>query len=339
MIEEANLVYIVILNWNGWQDTIECIESLLKLNYPNYRIVVCDNYSQDNSIGEIQEWSVSKQIDVEYIEYDPNLKSGFPEKVNVKTSSNRGITLIQTGENRGFAGGNNIGIRYSLFDDSCQYVWILNNDTVVESGSLSALVERSQADSRIGICGSKLLYYDEPLKVQAWGGAKYNKWIGAVSTLGFCESSDKKVDTQEIEKLMDYVVGASMLVSRSFLTEIGLMNEEYFLYAEEIDWIARSKHRYQLGYADRSIVYHKEGKSIGTNTKERFVSYIGDYYIKRSALIYTKKYAKLSLPSIYLAMIVAILNRFKRFQFDRALMIFILLFNHNYLPVQVQKVK
>ena len=323
-------VYIVILNWNGWQDTIECIESLLKLNYENYRIVVCDNYSRDGSIEKIQKWSISEQIEGEYIEYNSNSELWLSEKVNVQISSNRGITLIQTGDNRGFAGGNNIGIRYSLFDPSCQYVWILNNDTVVEPGSLSALVERSQADSNIGICGSKLLYYDEPLKVQAWGGAKYNKWIGATRTLGFCESSDKKVDTQDIEESMDYVVGASMLVSRSFLTEIGLMNEEYFLYAEEIDWIARSKHRYRLGYADKSIVYHKEGKSIGLNTKEGLSSYIGEYYGKRSILIYTKKYEKLLLPFIYGGMIIAILNRFRRFQFDRALMIFMLLIDHNY---------
>jgi GT2 family glycosyltransferase len=129
-----------------------------------------------------------------------------------------------------------------------------------------------------------------------------------------------------------------MLVSRNFLNEIGLMNEEYFLYCEEIDWITRARGKYILGYADNSIVYHKEGAAIGLNTKKNTSSYVGEYYGKRSVLLYTIKYKKTMLLTVYLGMIIAILNRCRRLQFDRAWMILMLLINCNYKPQKIQNI-
>ena len=301
------LVSVIILNWNGYQDTIQCLESILKLDYDNYRIVVCDNGSTDGSIEQIESWCKDNQIDL--------------------VNSDRYMTLIQTGKNLGFAGGNNIGIRHALLDRQCKYVWILNNDTIVEPNSLSALVSKCERDSHIGICGSKLIYHHDRSKVQAWGGGRYNKWSGISQHIGAHQPSNLDVDIESIEKSIDYIIGASMLVSHSFLETVGLMNEEYFLYFEELDWIARSGDRYRLGYCHDSIIYHKEGASTGLNSSQSKGSSMTDYHAKRSLLIYTRNYAPYALPIIYLNLVMVVFKRLIHGEYHRALTILRIIFS------------
>jgi GT2 family glycosyltransferase len=304
------LVSIIILNWNGYEDTIQCLESILKLEYDNYRIVVCDNDSADGSLDRIESWWKDKQTDLA----NPG-------------NSNEYMTLIQTGKNLGFAGGNNIGIRHALLDRECKYVWILNNDTIVEPNSLSALVSKCNLDSDIGICGSKLIYYHDRSKVQAWGGGRYNKWSGISQHIGANQASNLDIDPESIEQNIDYIIGASMLVSRRFLETIGLMNEEYFLYFEELDWIARAGNRYSLGYCHDSIVYHKEGASTGLNGSQANGSRMTDYHAKRSLLIYTRTYAPYALPFIYLNLVMVVFKRLIHGEYYRALTIFRVIFS------------
>jgi GT2 family glycosyltransferase len=315
------LVSVIILNWNGYQDTIQCLESILKLEYANYRIVICDNGSTDGSVDRIELWCKDRQIDLANLESNPD-------------SQHKYITLIQIGKNLGFAGGNNIGIRHALLDRECKYVWILNNDTIVEPRSLSALVAKCdcrgtlrERHSNIGICGSKLIYEHDRSKVQAWGGGKYNKWSGISQHIGAHQPSDLDVDVESIEQSLDYIIGASMLVSRSFLETIGLMNEEYFLYFEELDWIARSKNRFSLGYCHDSIVYHKEGASTGLNGIQSKGSSTTDYHAKRSLLIYTRNYAPYALPIIYLNLVMVVCKRLIHGEYDRALTILMIIFS------------
>src|SRR5689334_13312211 len=123
-------VSVVLLNWNGWKDTIPCVESLRQLGYANVQIVVVDNASTDES--------------------EERIRAACPD-----------VTLLQSGANRGFAGGNNVGIRYAL-EHSADYVWLLNNDTLVRPNTLSALVARAESDPRIGFVGSKILYASRP---------------------------------------------------------------------------------------------------------------------------------------------------------------------------------
>jgi GT2 family glycosyltransferase len=303
------LVSVIILNWNGYQDTIECLESILKLEYANYRIVVCDNDSADGSLEQIESWCKDRQIDLEH-----------PD------NSNKYMTLIQTGKNLGFAGGNNVGIRQALLDRECKYVWILNNDTIVEPNALSALVSKCDLDSNIGICGSKLIYHHDRSKVQAWGGGRYNKWSGISQHIGAHQPSNLDIDIESIEQNIDYIIGASMLVSRSFLETIGLMNEEYFLYFEELDWIARAGDRYSLGYCHDSIVYHKEGASTGLNASQSGSS-MTDYHAKRSLLIYTRNYAPYALPIIYTNLVMVVFKRLIHGEYYRALTILRIIFS------------
>ena len=208
-------VYIIILNYNGWADTIECLESVLRNDYPNYQVIVIDNNSPNNSMEYIKAWAegkldvwvkpehplrhlsfppVKKPIPYVYYTREGAEKGGDPDlEKRMEQNNPEGITtkypliFIQTGENLGFAGGNNVGIRYSLAEGDFEYIWLLNNDTVIEQNSLSKLVEKAEKykkeERKVGIIGSKLLYYDNPKIIQGIGGM-YNKWFAVGKHLG-----------------------------------------------------------------------------------------------------------------------------------------------------------
>ncbi len=298
----CDCIYIIILNWNGWKDTIECLESVFRSEYPLFRVIVCDNYSFDNDLKRIHQWAEEMFMDDKRMN-ESDKKSCLIKKPLSVSCYNRylaenggnekedsGLILIQTGANLGFAGGNNVGIRYALKRNDFKYVWLLNNDTIIQPDTLTQLVNRMEKDPAIGICGSTLLYYSDPQKVQAHGGATYNSWLGIPKHIGIFKDKNELLDNEKIERKMDYVVGASMLVSKSFLNDIGLMGEEYFLYREELDWATRAKGKYKLGYAEGSIVYHKEGKSVGSSPDLKYKSLQSEYYSNLSTLKYACKF-------------------------------------------------
>jgi len=280
-------VYILVLNWNGWRDTIECLESLLKLEYPNYQIVIIDNGSTDESVSQLSLW-----------------KERHPE-----------VVLLETGNNLGYAGGNNFGLRYVLEKGDFDYVWILNNDTVVETKALFYLVQRMQEEPKAGICGSAVLHYERRDVIWALGGI-YDKWFAQAFHL----MGDQKYDPDyleknltKIEKKMSYVVGASVLVSRKFLEEVGLMAEDYFLFFEEIDWATRARRKFSLILAPRSVVYHKGGASLKRREGKqngRF-SLVFDQYTTRNRLRFTLKFYPYLLPILYLSILGYIIDRIR----------------------------
>ncbi len=330
--QEYPLVYIIILNWNGWADTIECLESVFRSNYSRFRVIVCDNGSTDGSLGYIKAWAKG-HLDSCTFPHHPLRHLAFPPlpkpiAVHEYDSSQREKThqiadgallvLIETGANLGFAGGNNVGLRYALSDRECRYFWLLNNDTVVEPDALLHLVRRIKEKPDAGICGSKLLFYHDPDVVQALGGATYNKWLGSNRHLGLFQKNSQPVIQSEVEKKMCYVVGASMLVKRSFLETVGLLSEEYFLYFEELDWITRAKGRFSLAFADRSLVYHKEGGSAGTSSDPKQKSLRADYFSIRNRLVFTRKFYPWALPGVYAGVCMALTNRLRRGQLEHA---------------------
>lgn len=287
-------VDIIILNWNGWQDTIACLESIFQNDYKNYNIIVVDNFSTNDSVPRIKNWVAKEK---------------------------QKITLLEVDNNLGFAGGNNVGIRFAQTHDNPDYIWLLNNDTVIMKDSLTKVVTKTEADKTIGICGSKLLYYQNPHQIQALGGM-YNKYLGTSRFI---------INSEQLDH-MDYVVGAAMLVSKEFLQTVGLLNEEYFLYYEEMDWAVRAKGKFKIGCAVDSVVYHKEGASIGgSNHNKNNKSYTADYYSIRSRLLFSKKYYPKYMPTVYLGLLITIFHRICRGQADRILMIFKLIFDKNEL--------
>ncbi|MGK7371041.1 MAG: hypothetical protein ACNS64_12575, partial [Candidatus Halalkalibacterium sp. M3_1C_030] len=207
---------------------------------------------------------------------------------------------------------------------------ILNNDTVVDKNALGSLVKKMKIDGSIGICGSRLVYYHDRETIQALGGGRYNKWLGTTKHIGANEPASTDFAEEEIERRLDYIVGASMLVSKPFLEEVGLLSEDYFLYYEELDWAIRGKETFRLGYADNSLVFHKEGASIkGNNVNLNSKSRLSDYYQIKNRLKFTWKFYPHFLPVVYLTVFYSILNRIKRKQWKRIPMIIKICFTFN----------
>lgn len=313
-------VLIILVNWNGWRDTLECLESLLYLDYPDFMIVVCDNNSGDGSLDQVRSWADNRGVlSVEYQQHEA-------EEGGVRGSDPL-LVLIRINDNLGFSGGNNVGLRYGMARGDIGYYWLLNNDTVVEPDALTYLVARMHGDFKVGICGSTIRLYHDRAKIQALGGGHYCHWIGLPWHYGRFIRWGREVNQKQAEARMNYVEGASMLVSHMFLEQIGLMCEDYFLYFEEADWALRAKGRFRLAYASQSVVYHKVGGSIGTSSNPLTISYTSDYFNIRNRLMFTRRFYPAALPTVWLVIVAAFFVRLCCGKWDRAMMIFRLLFN------------
>lgn len=309
-------VFIILVNWNGWRDTLECLESLMLLEYPEFRFVVCDNGSADDSLDRIKTWAGHHAVSC--IEY---------RRVEAESGGDRAadpvLTLIRNDKNLGFAGGNNVGLRYGLARVDVDFFWLLNNDTVVEPDALTHLVARMQQHPEVGICGSTIRLYHNRERIQALGGGYYCRWIGLPWHYGRFKRWDGNFNNlQCAESRMNYVEGASMLASRQFIEEVGLLCEDYFLYFEEADWAIRaSKGRFTLAYAPQSVVYHKVGSSIGTSSNPARKSFVCDFYNIRNRILFARRHYPATLPTIYLVLVGEILLRVLYGKWDRVGMI------------------
>lgn len=271
------MVYIIILNWNGWQDSTECIESCRKLSYSNFRILIVDNGSTDGS--------------------ESILRERFPE-----------LEIIQTGANLGFAGGNNVGIRYAL-EHGADYVWLLNNDTIADPDALTQLVNVAGSDGRIGIVGSKIFYHTKQDKLWFAGGI-WRSTKSYATHRGLNEDDSGQYD--EICGV-DFITGCSLLVKAAVIEDIGFMNEDYFLYWEDVDWNAlAAKHGWRLLYVPSSIVFHKISASIG-NT-----SYLANRYYTRNCLLFFQRHEVRRLPMLVLYIINDAIKLWRGGQLDTA---------------------
>ncbi|HDS8472172.1 glycosyltransferase family 2 protein [Klebsiella quasipneumoniae] len=304
------MVYIVVLNWNGLLDTLSCLNSLLELQEEKFKVVICDNGSSDGSVLKIMNW---------HNELKEGLKERFPiNKIDlpvnfssIKTTNNSGIYLINIGKNLGYAGGNNVGINFALSQNDMSYVWLLNNDTEVDPHSLLKMKEAFSKDKKIGICGSRLVYFSERDKLQGLGGV-FNPLFCSSYHYKANENATIEFDDEVISNSIDYVIGASMLISAEALNDIGVLCEDYFLYYEEIDYCLRAKNLgYRIYCATESIVYHKEGAS----TQKGILS---DYFWVRNRILIAKKYYPAAILPVYLSLFVTFFNRIRRMELSKA---------------------
>jgi len=228
-------VYIIVLNWNGKADTLDCLESLRCTNYENYRVVLVDNGSEDDSVAAVRQ--------------------KFPE-----------VEVVETGRNLGFAGGNNVGIEYAL-KQNADYVFLINNDTTVDPDYLKELVDVAENDPRIGAVGSKIMYYSEPERIWFAGGTiNWHKNKG--EHIGLNE-----VDTGQYDEIREvgYLTGCALLIKREVVEKIGVLEDDYFLYYEDSDYSLRIQNAgYKTVYAPKSKIYHKVSRS----TKPGSASYV-----------------------------------------------------------------
>jgi GT2 family glycosyltransferase len=295
--------YILLLNWNGWKDSIACLESLLPNIARGARVILCDNASSDDSLSMIQRWANATLSAT---------RPGLPRLDRLQSNSNAKprtqllqwnngnygridpeaeLILLDNGANRGFAAGNNTGLRLALAQSDMRHVWLLNNDTLVEPDCLAQMHRRLNEHGGLAVCGSVIHFFDQPAVIQCLGGNRFDRRRGrALQSEGRYLTEEQVPDAARIEGSLDYLSGCSMLLPRQFLEEVGLMSEEYFLYYEEIDWFTRAAGRFDLVVARDARLYHREGGSIGSRSWNRGPSRIADMHMFRSRRRFMQRY-------------------------------------------------
>lgn len=241
-------VFICVLNYGKSEQTIACVDSLKALDYPQFTVVIIDNHSPDDSAVKL---------------------SGYVQQLKAEGFS---AHFIASHENKGYSGGNNLGIKYAQANNA-DYVWLLNNDTTVEPNALLPLVQEGERTG--GLVGSLLLYPDRSYQQV---GTTLNWWTGKV----------KGIEEQALQDGMrlESLSGASMLVSAKVLRRVGLLDESYFLYFEDGDYCLRaSQKKCPVTLALRSRVYHQEGGTTGKH------SLLTQYYYHRNRLLLMKRFA------------------------------------------------
>lgn len=290
----------VILNYNGWKDTLACVESVLKSEVPPLWIVIVDNASKDDSVDKICLWCAGN---VDFItinkessccQNSPGLRKIITSHLSCELSKN--VILLRSPENKGYAAGNNAGIKL-LLQWGADAVWILNNDTIVDKGALGAMRDRLFSKQRPGLCGARIHYIGTDI-VQCRAGGKTNPWTGLSYLNGYKYTTQKALlePPESVESQINFIYGASVLASRTFLETVGLMCELYFLYCEEQDWAYRAKGRFEFAYAKDAIVYHKEGASTGFSSSK--INLRSLYHLTRSRLLLTARHHPWALPTV-----------------------------------------
>jgi GT2 family glycosyltransferase len=259
VVQERPEVAIVVLNWNGWKDTLACLESLQRVTYPNCRVLVVDNGSTDDSLARIAGW-VGRQAD------------------------GGRVAVVPAGSNRGYAGGNNLGIRRAL-EQGARYVLILNNDTLVEPDFLTRLVEgMERGGPQVGIAGPKVYALDAPRVLQSVG-ARIDYWKGKYPPIGCGEVDAGQYDEP---RAVDYVSGAAMLVRREAIERVGMMEEGFFLYVEEVDWCCRAwKMGFRVVVVPASRIWHAGAASARELETPTLL-----YYRLRNRMIFMRRHAR-----------------------------------------------
>ena len=303
-------VHIVIVNYNSWRDTLECLESVLRNDYGEFKIIVVDNNSQDGSMDYMINWAegrldiwndpgnvlyelsnppIAKPIDYTFID--------FRENKDFSSYQSSELIFIQSGQNNGFAAANNIAIKYAEQQNNYRYIWLLNNDAVIEADALSTLIKGVKGHSEVGVAGSKILYYSNPKRLQNVG-SKIIKGSFFKLCKPIVNLTDYNEDIGQYDKpfYVDDLMGASMLITKDALHDVGIMPEEYFLYGEETDFnFNAAKHYYKLMTFPDSRVYHKKGSSTGGDD-----SALSIYYRTRNQFILYKKYMPILKYILYI---------------------------------------
>lgn len=240
------LVFVIVLNWNGWRDTAECVSTLKNQHYDPYRLVVVDNGSTDGS--------------------EARLRERFPD-----------ITLLQTGANLGFAGGNNVGIQHALRQEA-DYIWIVNNDTKIPPGCLESLVGVMEREPRLGVLSPAVFHSDtrkpEPLN-------RFPPGIGAPRRF------DPLVQDIELDadfETLDVAPGCAMLIRSGTVVDLGGFDERYFHYFEDTDFCWRAwSHGWLVARAPRCAISHLYGGSTRTSPA------LALYYMLRNILLFSSR--------------------------------------------------
>lgn len=254
----APLVSIILINWNQPALTAACLSSLERCTYPALEVIVVDNGSADDSVAQ--------------------LRASFPD-----------VQIIEAGENLGFTGGNNLGMRAARGE----YVMLLNNDTEVDPGFVEPLVAAGESDPTIGAMGSKIRFFDRPKTLQYAGGLPLDMRRGRGGWRGWGETDDGQYDEQQETHAAH---GAAFCIRRSALEAVGLLDDDLFIFYEELDWSLRIRDAgFRVEYVPGSLVFHKESMTTGK------VSPFRTYYMTRNRLLFLRRHAQRRELAAFLA--------------------------------------
>ncbi len=257
-------VSVIIVNWNGKEDTLVCLDSLGKFKIQNskFKVFVIDNGSEDDSVIAI--------------------RKKHPE-----------VKIIEAGENLGFAGGNNIGIRKAI-EGGADFVWLLNNDTVVDRNALVYLVDAFK-NPVAGVAGSKIYFspgrefHRERYKKSELGKVLW--YAGGIIDWKNMYASHRgvdEVDHGQFDKAEEtpFITGCSMMVKKEVFERIGFLDEKFFAYLEDLDFCLRARRAgYKLLYVPQSIIWHKNAGSSAVGSE------IHQYYMTRNRSLVGLRYA------------------------------------------------
>jgi hypothetical protein len=243
-------ISIVVLNWNGKDDSLECLTSLRSIDYPRFDVVFADNGSVDGSIDAV--------------------RSSFPE-----------VKIVENGKNLGYAEGNNRAIRYA-FNNGAEAVVVLNNDTIADPGLLRAFADAYEKLPDAGMLGAVSFHYDRPQVIAAAGGywdpvALRTRHIAGHETVAKLPSTDPFI--------VEYIVGCAVFVPKETVTRIGYLDSDFFLNGEDVDWGLRVAKNNLVNYTvPAAKIWHKVAVSFGGNSP------LWWYFMTRNTLLWTERH-------------------------------------------------
>lgn len=297
MSSELPRVSIIILNWNGCRDTIECLESLYQIVYPNYDVIVVDNGSEDDSVRNLELYANGRiEVKSRYFEHNacnkPITVVKYPKSGNdvvefetgdtIGLDSNRRLSIARNKENLGFAEGNNAGIRLALTVFRSDYILLLNNDTVVAPDFLTHLIGAAETLPEAGIFSPKICFYDQPERIQStWNRVKFSR--GKIYRAGAGEIDRGQHDTL-VET--DYSEGVCFLVRKKTIDRVGFLDAEFFCYMEESDYCFRARTAgIKSIHVPESRIWHKVSQTA------RRIDGFAMYYMTRNRFWFVKRHA------------------------------------------------
>ncbi|MBK8943744.1 MAG: glycosyltransferase family 2 protein [Ignavibacteriae bacterium] len=243
-------ICIIIINWNGLKDTSECLESLKKVDYKNFVVIIVDNNSFGNDVEIIKK------------EFGDFVKEIIVSKVNL-----------------GFSGGNNLGIKYAL-ENGADFILLLNNDTIVEPDFLTILLDTFNKCKNAGVSAPQINYYNNKNIVWSVGGQ-----ISKIRGSGFAYSDENENQIEKKIREVNFASGCCLLIRKEVFEKIGMLDEKFFLYVEDTDFCFRTiKAGFKIIINPNSKIYHKVGNSTSINLKQ-----IPLYYETRNRLYFAKK--------------------------------------------------
>lgn len=280
----------VILNYNGFQDTIACAESLLRSDVLPQWIVLVDNASTDDSLIRLRNWAAGESG-------RPFLEVDISQEF--RPAPEGSIVLLAASRNGGYAAGNNLGLRLLLTSGADAFL-LLNNDVIVEPGAVGALLRRLFSKGRPGLCGARI-HFMGTARVQCRAGGRTSHWtaLSSLDGYGFGVEQALEEDAEAVEARINFIYGACVMASSAFVKTVGLMDERFFLYCEEQDWAYSARGRFDLVYAQDAVVWHREGSTTGHSY--RHVNLRSLLLLTRSRLLLTWKHYPLSLPTVCLS--------------------------------------